>query len=150
MRRDWLSIGVLLLAVAAPPAAASTARSDEAELKRLEHAYADALVRKDRAFLMRFYAPDWRGGNWLGFWTKSTMLKSLMDSRYVVKSMRVRDLKVRVTGRFAIVQGVDDEVTSMGGRDTSGRWAFTDVFEKRDGRWVAVASHTSEIKPEPR
>lgn len=127
-----------------PPADPSR---DEAELLRLEQAYAEALIAKDRAFLMRFYAPDWRGGNWMGFWSKSTMLKSVLDERYVVRSMKLRDLKVRVLGDVAIVQGVDEEVTSLDGRDTSGKWAFTDLFARRSGLWVAVASHTSEVKP---
>jgi hypothetical protein len=139
-------------AVAEPPAsvlprpAVDPAR-DEAELIRLERDYARALVERDRAFLMRFYASDWRGGNWMGFWSKSTMLKSVLNARYVVKSMNVRDLRVRLMGDVAIVQGVDEEVTSLDGRDTSGKWAFTDIFARRDGAWVAVASHTSEIKP---
>jgi hypothetical protein len=129
------------------PAAPPDAARDEAELIRLEHGYARALMEKDRAFLMRFYAPDWRGGNWMGFWSKSTMLKSVLEARYVIKSMKVRDLKVRLAGDLAIVQGVDEEVTSLDGRDTSGKWAFTDVFARRNGQWVAIASHTSEIKP---
>ena len=120
---------------------------DESELIRLERDYAKALVQRDREFLMRFYAPDWRGGNWMGFWSKSTMLKSVLNERYVVRSMDVRDLKVRVLGDVAIVQGVDEEVTALGGRDTSGKWAFTDIFARRDGRWVAIASHTSEVRP---
>ncbi|HEX8222278.1 MAG TPA: nuclear transport factor 2 family protein [Allosphingosinicella sp.] len=132
---------------AAATGKAPSAADDERELIRLEQAYAEALMKKDRAFLMRFYAPDWRGGNWMGFWSKSTMLKSVLDERYLVKSMAVRDLKVRLLGDVAIVQGVDEEVTSMGGRDTSGKWAFTDVFARRGGRWVAIASHTSEVKP---
>lgn len=134
----------LVSAGAAPP------RSAEAELIKLEHDYAKALIAKDRAFLMAFYAPEWRGGNWLGFWTKSTILKSLLDERYVVRSMTLRDMKVRVVGNIAIVQGVDDEVTSMNGRDTSGRWGFTDVFARRGGRWVAIASQTTKIEPDPR
>jgi hypothetical protein len=126
---------------------AAVAVDDERELIRLEQAYAEALINKDRAFLMRFYAADWRGGNWMGFWSKSTMLKSVLNERYVVKSMAVRDLKVRVLGDVAIVQGVDEEVTSLDGKDTSGKWAFTDLFARRDGQWVAIASHTSEVKP---
>lgn len=122
-------------------------RADEAALIGLERDYAKALIAKDRAFLMRFYAADWRGGNWMGFWSKSTMLKSVLDERYVVKSMAVRDLKVRLLGDVAIVQGVDEEVTSLDGKDTSGKWAFTDIFARRGGQWVAIASHTSEVKP---
>lgn len=129
------------------PARRSDPARDEAELIRLEHDYAKALMTKDRAFLMRFYASDWRGGNWMGFWSKSTMLKSVLNARYVVRSMTIRDLKVRLMGDVAIVQGVDEEVTSVDGKDTSGKWAFTDVFERRDGQWVAVAGHTSEVKP---
>lgn len=127
-----------------PPAAAA---ADERELIRLEQAYARALINKDRAFLMRFYAADWRGGNWMGFWSKSTMLKSVLNERYVVKSMDLRDLKVRLLGDLAIVQGVDEEVTSLDGKDTSGKWSFTDLFARRDGQWMAIASHTSEVKP---
>ena len=129
------------------PRPSADAARDEAELIRLEHDYARALMTKDRAFLMRFYASDWRGGNWMGFWSKSTMLKSVLNARYVVKSMIVRDLKIRLMGDVAVVQGVDEEITSVDGRDTSGKWAFTDIFARRDGAWVAIASHTSEVKP---
>ena len=130
-----------------PSGTPADAARDQAALIRLEHDYARALMARDRAFLMRFYAPDWRGGNWMGFWSKSTMLKSVLGARYVIKRMDVRDLKVRVMGDVAIVQGVDEEVTSVDGKDTSGKWAFTDVFARRDGIWVAVAGHTSEVKP---
>lgn len=129
------------------PGGTASAAADELELIRLEQAYARALIAKDRAFLMRFYAPDWRGGNWMGFWSKSTMLKSVINARYVVRSMDVRDLKVRVLGDVAIVQGVDEETTSIDGKDTSGKWSFTDVFARRGREWVAIASHTSEVKP---
>jgi hypothetical protein len=135
-------------AAAAPvvQAAAPEAATAERQLIDLERQYARALMTKDRAFLMNYYAPDWHGGNWMGFWTKSTMLKSILDERYVVKSMDLSDFNVRVVGNVGIVQAVDDEVTSVNGKDTSGKWSFTDVFEWRDGRWVAVASHTSEVK----
>jgi ketosteroid isomerase-like protein len=126
--------------------AADTA-ADEAALIQLERDYAKALIAKDRDFLMRFYAADWQGGNWMGFWKKATMLKSVLGARYVIKSMELRDMKVRVMGDVAIVQGVDEEVTSVDGSDTSGKWTFTDVFARRDGQWVAIASHTSEVKP---
>jgi hypothetical protein len=119
----------------------------EKALVALEHEYASALMRRDRTYLERYYAPDWRGGNWMGFWTKSTMLKAVLDERYVVKSMTLTDLTARVYGNMGIVQGVDTEVTTVDGRDTSGRWSFTDIFAWRNGRWVAVASHTAELRP---
>jgi hypothetical protein len=138
-------LALILIAALAVPAVAQQPRA-EAELIKLEQDYARALVAKNMTFLRNFYAPDWRGGNWLGFFTKSTLLKRLQDRRYVIKSMNVRDLRVRVLGNVAIVQGVDEEVTSMSGRDTSGIWGFTDVFARRGGRWVAISSQTTEIE----
>jgi hypothetical protein len=119
-----------------------------AQLIRLEEAYSQALIAKDRPFLEAYYAPDFRGGNWMGFWTKSTMLKAVLDDRYSVQSMSLSNLEVRTFGTIGMVQGVSTEVTRVNGRNTSGRWSFTDVFEWRDGRWLAVASHTSELKPD--
>jgi len=54
-----------------------------------------------------------------------------------------------VLGDIAIVQGVDDEVTSVDGQNTSGHWSFTDVFARQNGRWVAIASQTTKLGPEP-
>ena len=138
----------------ASPAAApgGTATIDPArareELIQLEQAYSKALITKDRAFLESYYAPDFRGGNWMGFWTKSTMLKAVLDDRYSTRSMDLSNLQVRVVGTIGIVQGVSTEVTKVNGKDTSGRWSFTDVFEFRGDRWVAIASHTSKLKPD--
>jgi hypothetical protein len=132
----------LLTLIATPALAQSPA---ERELIALEHRYARALIAKDIAFLRAYYAPEWRGGNWNGFYTRSTLLQRLADRRYLVKSMRLRDVRARVIGNVGIVQGVDEEVTSMNGRDTSGLWGFTDIFERRGGRWVAIASQTTRI-----
>lgn len=141
-------LGVLPLALAATPASAQTRA--EAELIKLGQDYARALIVKDMAFLRAFYAPEWRGGNWLGFTTKSALLRKIQDRRYVVRSMKLRDIRVKFAGPVAIVQGVDEEVTSMSGRDTSGIWLFTDVFARRGGRWVAIASQTTKLEPADR
>jgi hypothetical protein len=137
--------------VTTAPASVGAATLDparaRAELIRMEQAYSKALISKDRAVLESYYAPDFRGGNWMGFWTKSTMLKAVLDDRYSVRSMDLSNLQVRIAGTIGIVQGVSTEVTRVNGKDTSGRWSFTDVFEFRGDRWVAVASHTSELKP---
>jgi hypothetical protein len=129
----------------APSGAAAAPASPEAELAALEQAYAKALIARDVDFLKAFYAPDWRGGDWMGFAAKTNILNLVKSGRYVIRSMSLRDLKVRIVGDVGIVQGVDEEVSSMHGRDTSGTWGFTDVFVRRGGRWVAVASQTTRI-----
>ena len=138
-----------IVLAAALMAGSAPARADgpaERELARLELAYADALVRKDVPFLVGYYADDWRGGDWMGFATKSNIIRILRDGSYNIRSMKVHDLKVRIRGGIGIVQGMDDEVSSAAGKDVSGTWLFTDIFERRAGRWVCIASHTTKLE----
>jgi hypothetical protein len=131
---------------AAPAIAVAAPSSVEAELVALEQAYARALMSRDLGFLKSYYAPDWRGGDWMGFASKTNILNLLKSGRYTIKSMALRDVRVRLAGDVAIVQGVDDEVTSMHGKDTSGTWGWTDVFQRRGGRWVCIASQTTKLQ----
>lgn len=132
-------------ALAASPPALALPRPEQ-ELVALEQAYADALIRKDVAFLARYYAEDWRGGDWMGFATKSNIIRILRDGSYNVRSMRLRDVRVRIKGSIGIVQGMDDEVSAAAGKDVSGTWLFTDIFERRAGRWVCINSHTTKLE----
>ena len=61
-------------------------------------------------------------------------------------SATMGDMKVRVFGDTAVVTGTDDEITMEGGKKTSDHYVWTDVFVKRNGQWLAVASQTAEIK----
>jgi hypothetical protein len=56
------------------------------------------------------------------------------------------DMKVRVFGDTAVVTGTDDEVTMKDGNKSRDHFAWTDVFVKRKGKWLAVASQTAQIK----
>jgi hypothetical protein len=137
-----------LLALA--PAASAPAPSAEAQLVKLEHDYARALIRKDMKFLRAYYAPEWRGGDWMGFASKTMLLNMVRNQRYVVKSMKLGEIRARVYGDIGIVQGVDEEISFMGKEETSGTWGFTDIFQKRGGRWVAIASQTTKIEKKAR
>jgi hypothetical protein len=134
-----------LWAAASPAAAAPPATAAQSELIRLEQDYARALIAKDVGFLKSYYAPDWRGGDWMGFGTKTNIINLLIDRRYRVASMKLRDVQVRLIGDVAIVQGIDEETSAMGDKDTSGIWGFTDIFARRGGRWTCIASQTTQI-----
>jgi ketosteroid isomerase-like protein len=62
------------------------------------------------------------------------------------QSVSADELKVRVFGNAAVVTGRDTlKGAQYKGKDLSGQYRFTDVFVQRDGRWQAVASHSSKI-----
>jgi len=46
------------------------------------------------------------------------------------------EMKVRVFGNTAVVTGSDDETTSEGGKESAGHYVRTDVFVKRNGKWL--------------
>ena len=60
-----------------------------------------------------------------------------------VISATLDDIKVRVFGHTAVVTGTDDEITMKDGKKSSNHYGWTDVFVKRNGRWLAVASQTA-------
>ena len=135
----------LVLALAIGAGASAPQDETTAVLLAREKAYARALIDRDVGFLAGYFADDWRGGDWLGFITKSIMLDLVRSRVYTVKSMRLHDVRVRVAGNWAIVQGFEDEVSTANGQDASGSWSWTDVFEKRSGQWVVIASQSSRM-----
>jgi hypothetical protein len=46
----------------------------------------------------------------------------------------------------AVVTGTDDETTMESGKKSSDHYVWTDVFVKRNGTWLSVASQTAQIK----
>jgi uncharacterized protein (TIGR02246 family) len=61
-------------------------------------------------------------------------------------SATMGDMKVRVFGDTAVVTGTDDETTTEDGKKSTNHYVWTDVFVKRNGKWLAVASQTAQIK----
>jgi len=55
------------------------------------------------------------------------------------------DMNVRIFGDTAVVTGTDDEITLKDGKKSNGHYVWTDVFVKRNGKWLAVASQTAQI-----
>jgi hypothetical protein len=55
-------------------------------------------------------------------------------------------MKVRVFGFTAVVTGTDEETATVDGKRSTGHYVWTEVFVKRKGKWLAVASQTAQIK----
>jgi hypothetical protein len=45
-----------------------------------------------------------------------------------------------------VVQGSDTEKSMTKGKDSSGKYAWMDVFVNRDDKWVAVRSQSALVK----
>ena len=56
-----------------------------------------------------------------------------------IANLRAHEVNVRLLGDFAIIHA--RTTFTVEGRDASGR--YTDVWARRDGRWLAVSAHVT-------
>jgi hypothetical protein len=63
-----------------------------------------------------------------------------------VESAEASDMRAVVFGDQAVVNGISTTKATMRGKDASGKSRWTDVYEKRDGRWRAVVSYIVKIE----
>ena len=136
----WLSKPrpVPLMAQAAPDTVAQ-------HLIALEQQWNDAIVSNDSAAAGVFMAADWTeitsDGSVL---TRAEDLVELVGG-YHATSLRPSEFTVRVYDNAALVSGISEEQSSYLGKDTSGRFRWMDVWIRRAGRWVCVASTAARI-----
>jgi ketosteroid isomerase-like protein len=132
-----------LLLVSVSPAAPS---SVEEELIGVEMAWSDALHRRDPVALDKLLADEYQGIDASGgTFNKEQDIASSKSGDYMLQSYKFSELKVRVYGEVATVTGINVIAAAYKGRNVGGRYRFSDVFVKRDGRWQCVVSHSSYI-----
>ena len=128
--------------------AARAATPAEQELVTLEAQWSKAGVDHDAAAVDRIVAADWTGQDKSGKVShKADILADMKAGKSKTTSMTNRDVHVRIMGDVAVVQGADDEKSTYDGTDTSGSYTWTDVFQKRAGKWVVIASQVTPVAP---
>ncbi len=145
-----VSVAVLVLAVVSrsqTPAQAKTGPPEQ-ELLDLVRDWMDAEVKGDMAFLDRFIAEDWLVTDPVGnVWTKTQFLEGRKSGEGAVLSFVLDNMKVRIYGDAAVVNGRMTAKQTFQGNDISGQYQCTDMFIKNAGRWQCVATHLSRKMP---
>ena len=138
-----LAVGLSVAGAAPGFALAKDTAKDEKELLQLERDWTQASVKADATALGKILGDDWVGQGPTGAATKAQALADLKSGDSKTESITLGDMKVRFFGDIAVVTGSDEEKSSYKGKDTSGRYTWTDVFVKRKGHWQAVASQST-------
>jgi|HubBroStandDraft_1064217.scaffolds.fasta_scaffold90001_2 uncharacterized protein (TIGR02246 family) len=147
-----LVVGILLvfacfgLAIAQTPTPQAKGPSASESIKQLEHDWADAAKVGDTDKVSQILADDWIGVGYDGAKeTKESHLADMKSGKFKLESFEFGPMDVKVLGSVAVVQGTNTEKsTSANGKDSSGKYAWMDVFVKRDGKWVIVRSQSTE------
>ncbi len=117
-------------------------------LIQMEKDWSEADVKKDAGALQRILADDWIGIDFQGVvLNKAEVLKqvALHSDVTETETTEMEQMKIRLFGNTAIVSGTEIETSQYKGKDSSGKYAWTDVFVRRNGRWQAVSSQSTKL-----
>ncbi|MGA8216310.1 MAG: nuclear transport factor 2 family protein [Candidatus Sulfotelmatobacter sp.] len=141
-------LSLVLSATVSAPAQQPKTDSDAAvsqTLQAMERAWLDAEKNHDAAAFEKIAADDWIAITPDGK-SQTKAERSVEIKAAHTTSATMGNMKVRVFGDTAVVTGTDDETTLEHGKKSSDHYVWTDVFVKRNGKWLAVASQTAQIK----
>jgi ketosteroid isomerase-like protein len=114
----------------------------------LEHAWMTAWGAKDRATLESLLADDFTLTSALGRrWTRAAWLEMAMGP-ISIERFRWEELEARAVdphGDVVVVHGRANQRATAEGREWSGAFLVTDVWVRREDRWVVVARHGSAL-----
>ena len=125
-------------------AATAAPENVEQTITDLEHKWVNAIVQKDTDTIDKILDPDFTGTTDDQIYTKTDAIEDVRDGTH--ESLDLSDLKVRVFGDTAVATMKQMEKSKHGNTDFSGEYLFTDVWAKRNGQWMAVASHGSRAR----
>ncbi|HET9851104.1 MAG TPA: nuclear transport factor 2 family protein [Candidatus Limnocylindrales bacterium] len=126
--------------------------SDEAvvadALRATEHRRLAALTAKDGPVARSLHAPDYElitpgGGRISGDEYLEGVLSGALDYQVFEAD---GDIRVRLHGSVAVLRYVARIEMRMADGVDADRFWHTDVYELRDGRWLAVWSHATRIR----
>jgi ketosteroid isomerase-like protein len=157
MRRFFMLAVLSLFAVSLPaaepaPSTASTGddhAADAAAIRAHIDSIFKAYIRQDRAAVMATHAKDWRG-----FLTGSSAVIRGIDQYMAAAEGSLRpgwhmtayhfeDYDVVFHGGIGIVNYVAGVDGDAGGQATRTKLRVIDIYEKRDGQWLQIASNTA-------
>ncbi len=142
-----LTVGAAALLLAGPACAPSEENEaalteTQATVAQLEHDWVKAIVDKDAAALERLLANDFNGTSPSAHtYTKTVAISDVVDAKFAADKMELDEVAVNDYGDMAVAFTSQQETSRYDGSDTSGHYHYTNVWQRRDGRWQVVASH---------
>ena len=134
-------------ASAGPSQASSGDATDIAAIKQLGKDIGDAMIDVDIDRLNRIFADDWSSVASPGkAITREGMLRDFKSGKDKLEAFELGPMDVQVFGDVGVVHGSVTEKRTRDGQETSGRFVYMDLVERRDGRWVVVRSAGARVK----
>ncbi len=118
----------------------TTTETDLDVLGDLNRAYIDSVQGSDVARFRELLADDFLCSNPDGSLVDRDGFLEQTARPVTITGLQAQDVDIRILGNVAIIHG-RTTYTLADGSPGSGR--YTDVWERREGRWLAVAAHVT-------
>jgi ketosteroid isomerase-like protein len=121
--------------------AATLARVDDLEtLQQLNERYIRSVAASDVEWFAGNLSDDFMNSNPDGSLLDRAQFLAHIARPCPVSGFRAEDVRIRMLGETAVIHG-RTVYTKADGASAAGR--YTDVWSRRQGRWVCVAAHVT-------
>jgi ketosteroid isomerase-like protein len=118
----------------------AASESDRAALLRLNRDYVDAVQNGDVGRFEEILAEDFLCSNPDGSVVDRAGFLEQTARPVAIRGLAAQDVVVRIMGDVALIHARTSYAKADG---ASGAGRYTDVWARRDGRWLAVAAHVT-------
>ncbi len=115
-------------------------RSDLDALTALNRDYIHSVQHGDVRRFNEILAEDFLCSNPDGSLVDKNQFLAQTARPVTISGLSVQEVRVRILGDVAIIHA-RTSYTTAGGEERNGR--YTDVWARRDGRWIAVSAHVT-------
>jgi len=113
---------------------------DLEQLLELNALYIRSVQHSDVAAFRRFLAPEFMCSNGDGSYLDREEFLRVSAAPVKISGLEASEVDVRILGDTAVIHGRTSFVKPDG---TRGGGRYTDVYQRRDGRWSCVAAHVT-------
>ena len=146
MRSVKNAVGVVLILMSSV-ALAFAENSDEQVFRDLENRISHAVMTRDVAEMASLFASDYTSVGVSGhIRSRAEVLQAYSSGRLVISTAQTGKMTIRHYGDVAIVVGLITVSGKEGSTDISGEYAFTRVYEREAGKWLAVSFQATPVK----
>jgi len=121
-------------------AQADTLSMDRQVLEKLNEGYVASVQNSDVAWFDQHLSEDFLNTNPDGTLVGRAGFLAQIARPQAIKGLEPREVNIRILGDVAIIHA-KTVYTKPGGQPGAGR--YTDIWQKRAGRWVCVAAHVT-------
>jgi ketosteroid isomerase-like protein len=117
-------------------------KEDIDELTKLNALYIRSVVKGDADQFEKILAEDFLCSNPDGSLVDRKEFLRRTRAGVPLQSMDISDVRIRVMGDVAIIHA---RTSYLSGDGTRGAGRYTDVWARRDSRWLAVSAHVTRL-----